>query len=89
MVVDEVKVEMMNLPEVESLVAMNEAVIVDENRDLDSPTGTNQISRKRRLLKRAPDAPKRFRSSFIFFVQERINETKQTLPSTFTVTCLQ
>lgn len=42
---------------------------------------TNLVSRKRRMLKKAPDAPKRFKSAYICFVMEKMDELKQQLPA--------
>lgn len=36
--------------------------------------------RKKRLLKKAPDAPKRFKSAYICFVTEKMEDVKQSLP---------
>ncbi len=43
---------------------------------------TNSVagSRKRRLLKKAPTAPKRFKSAYICFVTEKMESVKQGLP---------
>lgn len=38
------------------------------------------VSRKRRLLKKAPDAPKRFKSAYICFVMEKMDDVKKNLP---------
>jgi hypothetical protein len=34
--------------------------------------------RKRRLLKKAPDAPKRFKSAYICFVMDKMEEVKKS-----------
>eukprot|EP01031_Cornospumella_fuschlensis_P027083 gene27083-32722_t len=36
--------------------------------------------RKRRLLKKAPNAPKRFKSAYICFVTEKMEDVKKDLP---------
>ena len=46
----------------------------------DDDTDLRLISRKRRLLKKAPDAPKRFKSAYICFVMEKMDDVKKTLP---------
>lgn len=37
--------------------------------------------RKKRLLKKAPDAPKRFKSAYICFVTDKMDDVKKSLPS--------
>lgn len=37
--------------------------------------------RKRRLLKKAPEAPKRFKSAYICFVMDKMERVKESLPS--------
>lgn len=37
------------------------------------------ISRRKRLLRKAPDAPKRFKSAYICYVIEQMVEVKKTL----------
>ena len=39
-----------------------------------------QAIRKRKVYKKAPDAPKRFKSAYICFVMHKMEEVKQLLP---------
>lgn len=41
--------------------------------------GTNAATRKRRTLKKAPEAPKRFKSAYICYVMHKMDEMKQSL----------
>ncbi len=54
---------------------MNEYEDVAEE-ELDAP-----MKRKRKLLKKAPNAPKRFKSAYIYFVTEQMEDVKKTLPN--------
>lgn len=47
--------------------------------DVDS-ADVRLVARKRRLLKKAPDAPKRFKSAYICFVMEKMDDVKKNLP---------
>jgi hypothetical protein len=41
---------------------------------------SSQSIRKRKVYKKAPDAPKRFKSAYICFVMHKMEEVKQFLP---------
>lgn len=42
---------------------------------------SNNSLRKRRLMKKAPDAPKRFKSAYICFVTDKMDDVKKSLPA--------
>ena len=44
-----------------------------------SDEGDNQ-RKKRRLLKKAPEAPRRFKSAYIIFVMDKMEEVKKSSP---------
>eukprot|EP01040_Poterioochromonas_malhamensis_P011768 gene11768-12840_t len=47
---------------------------------------SNNSLRKRRLMKKAPDAPKRFKSAYICFVTDKMDDVKKSLPADMKVT---
>ena len=44
------------------------------------------LKKKRKLLKKAPDAPKRFKSAYICYVMEKVDEVKQANPDDLKIT---
>ena len=40
---------------------------------------TSPAGRKKRVLKKAPDAPKRFKSAYILYVMKKMDEIKKSL----------
>jgi hypothetical protein len=58
------------------------------DQDNDTEVGSKPIRRKR-LLKKAPDAPKRFKSAYICFVTERMDDVKKSLPPDVKVSEMQ
>ena len=42
--------------------------------------GVDPQRKKRRLLKKAPDAPRRFKSAYILFVMDKMDEVKKSSP---------
>lgn len=53
------------------------------------PSGATVASRKRKLLKKAPSAPKRFKSAYICFVTEKMDSVKKSLPPETKVSILR
>jgi len=51
-----------------------------------NPEEGKKEARRKRLLKKAPDAPKRFKSAYICYVIEKMDEVKKTLPDDVKVT---
>lgn len=47
-----------------------------KSTDLSSISEVGDSSRKKRLLKKAPEAPRRFKTAYICFVMERMEEVK-------------
>lgn len=53
----------------------------DSSASLESDAGEDKksVSRRKRLLRKAPDAPKRFKSAYICYVIEKMDEAKKNL----------
>ncbi len=49
-------------------------------------SSSNSVIKKRRLLKKAPDAPKRFKSAYICFIGEQMEAAKSQMTSDLKVT---
>jgi len=64
---------------------MSEDGLLNDNNSLITDSLTTD-SRKKRLLKKAPDAPKRFKSAYICYVMDRMDEIKKTLSNDAKVT---
>lgn len=76
--------DLKNLPEEEEDMDMDADYGLNDNQE-DSVNGDaegniSQI-RKRRLMKKAPDAPKRFKSAYICFVTEKMDNVKKNMPA--------
>lgn len=56
--------------------------LIEDKQNLDQAEDDSKhpCIRKRRLLKKAPDAPKRFKSAYICFVTEKMEDVKKELP---------
>eukprot|EP01039_Chlorochromonas_danica_P008672 gene8672-9555_t len=56
--------------------------LIEDKQNLDQAEDDSKLPciRKRRLLKKAPDAPKRFKSAYICFVTEKMEDVKKELP---------
>jgi hypothetical protein len=52
------------------------AMLNVEAEELADGTATQHCKNKKRLLKKAPDAPKRFKSAYICYVMKMIEEIK-------------
>ena len=64
----------------------NDSTTYTANDNSNSISGTKSAIRKRRALKKAPNAPKRFKSAYICFVMEKMDEVKKLLPQDIKVT---
>jgi hypothetical protein len=52
------------------------------DNDPNGTTNSSSIGKKRKkLVKKAPTAPKRFKSAYIFFVKEKMDDFKKDLPA--------
>lgn len=58
------------------------------DNSINNMTNDNSSQKKKKLLKKAPDAPKRFKSAYICFIGEHmeIEKAKRTNPSELKVT---
>lgn len=52
----------------------------DIEQEMDQSSLTGQTQRKKRPFKKAPDAPKRFKSAYICFVTDKMEDVKKSLP---------
>jgi hypothetical protein len=72
----------------EQFTELEDLPFTDPNSFNETQTDTNSISRgeldngnrKRKLMKKAPDAPKRFKSAYIYFVTEKMDDVKKNFP---------
>lgn len=62
--------------------------LMDETLDMNEKNQDNNsnVNKKKRLLKKSPHAPKRFRSAYICFVTEKMDIVKSSLPPEMKVT---
>lgn len=54
--------------------------MAEDSRELNAPANDDDETtggRKKRLLKKAPDAPKRFKTAYICFVMEKMDIVKE------------
>mmetsp|Transcript_9801 Transcript_9801/g.14621 ORF Transcript_9801/g.14621 Transcript_9801/m.14621 type:complete len:1038 (-) Transcript_9801:1840-4953(-) len=72
------------LPSIDSVVALAESEL-DHDEEDDIISHYNSL-KKRKLLKKAPDAPKRFKSAYICFVMDKMDDVRGSLTETFKVT---
>lgn len=56
------------------------------DNSINNLTGDNSSHKKKKLLKKAPDAPKRFKSAYICFIGERMESEKAKRNSDLKVT---
>jgi hypothetical protein len=59
-------------------VVTDAPVSVDQSSSADADDANGK--KKKRLLKKAPDAPKRFKSAYICFVMENMERVKNEIP---------
>lgn len=57
-----------------------------DDDQLSSVNADESLKKKRKLLKKAPDAPKRFKSAYICYVMEKVDEVKQANPDDLKIT---
>jgi hypothetical protein len=57
-----------------------------DDDQLSSVNADESLKKKRKLLKKAPNAPKRFKSAYICYVMEKVDEVKQANPDDLKIT---
>lgn len=53
----------------------------EEEQDAEQSSIAGHSHRKKRAFKKAPDAPKRFKSAYICFVKDKMDDVKKSLPA--------
>lgn len=71
--------------QIDELLQDRRILDLEEDFDLNQGEGSEvaweggSVVRKKRVLKKAPEAPKRFKSAYICYVMEKMDEMKQSL----------
>eukprot|EP01033_Poteriospumella_lacustris_P009432 gene9432-6759_t len=58
----------------------------EEEQEAEQNSTAGHSHRKKRAFKKAPDAPKRFKSAYICFVKDKMDDVKKSLPADVKVT---
>lgn len=53
----------------------------EEEQEAEQSSTAGHAHRKKRAFKKAPDAPKRFKSAYICFVKDKMDDVKKSLPA--------